>query len=127
MVDDVRFLIGVEWRLRRQIDHWEGTSNADVFHAWALFELFIARAVRRDRQRYRRFLRRTWWTPSGWWFRRRERQFTNYDALPRYRQFLIALRDEPGYETWAVAALRAVDEDLRPDEAARPTRAAVLA
>lgn len=32
----------------------------------------------------------------------------------------MKLREEPGYEVWANAALRAADESLRKEEAKRP-------
>lgn len=122
-IDDCKFLIGVEWRLRRQIDHWEGeTFTADTFHRWPLLELFISRAAMRDPGRYSRFRRMRWWTPCGWRQRRHERLFNQRQILPRYRAFLTELSGEPDYRIWANAALRAVDEELQPQEAARRPR-----
>lgn len=59
--DDIKFLIGVQWRLQRQVDYWDGSFNAKAFHRWALLELFIADSNLRAHGRYSRFQRKTWW------------------------------------------------------------------
>lgn len=118
-LDDARFLIGVEWRLARQIDAWDHTIHAETFRAWALMELFISRATRRMPKRYGQFRRKQWWTPVAWLSRRAEARYRGGGILPRYRSFLEAMKSEDGYGVWATAALRAVDEELRESELRR--------
>jgi hypothetical protein len=114
--DDARYLIGVEWRLRRQLDDRDGIFTATTFQRWGLLELFIASRAANDQHRYGRFRKKTWWTPSGVLQRWREDRFRGCDVLPRYRQFLTELAKEPGYQDWAEAGLDAFDRPLSPEE-----------
>lgn len=113
---DVRYLLGVEWRLCKQLDERDGIFSGETFQRWGVVELFIASCAIRERSRYGPFQKKTWWTPFKLWQWWKEGQFRERDLLPRYRSFLNELAKEQGYEEWARAALEAFDRPLSLEE-----------
>jgi hypothetical protein len=110
--DDIKFLLGVEWRLARQIEQRSRRPAWILYRRWPLVELFIMSCVDRDPTRYRQFLPKRWPTPAGLCQRRQETSYTDRVLLPRYRAFLTELSRDPDYDVWANAALKAVDTPL---------------
>lgn len=114
---DFRYLIGVEWRLRRQIGAWDGTIPIAMMHTWLSVELFIDLMAANDLKKYGAFRR-----PRKWSFRRRkvarsEQLQAQRDGLStRYRNFLGALSNEPGYRVWARAAISGAMDPLTDTE-----------